>query len=207
MTASPQHPSAPSAAAPATPDPGSRPRGRRPGRGSEPPATGAAAADRETDAHEVARTIALRQLTMAPRSRSQLEDKLRQKGCDEQVATEVLDRLEEVGLIDDTAYAQMLVRSQQASRGLARRALRHELRKKGVDDDTAAEALDQVSDEAEAEQARELVAKKLRSMHGLDATVQARRLAGMRARKGYGGDVAWRVVREAVDGAEEHRRD
>ena len=98
----------------------------------------------------------------------------------------VLDRLTEVGLVDDEAFAEMLVRSQQAGRGLARRALARELRSKGIDPELAAETLDGIDDESERERARELVAKKLRSMHGLDApSVQTRRLAGMLARKGY----------------------
>ena len=48
------------------------------------------------------------------------------------------------------------------------------------------------------ERARALVAKKMRSMHGLDATVQTRRLAGMLARKGYSSSVSWSVIREAI---------
>ena len=44
-------------------------------------------------------------------------------------------------------------------------------------------------------------------MSGLDPVVQTRRLAGMLARKGYGSDVAMRVVREAVREAPEHQRD
>ncbi|MDF8265283.1 regulatory protein RecX [Luteipulveratus sp. YIM 133296] len=167
----------------------------------------AAAQDVEPDAHEVARAIVLRQLTMAPRSRQQLADKLRQKGCDEQVAHEVLDRMEEVGLVDDEAYAQLVVRSQQSGRGLARRALRQELRRKGVDDDVAGATLEQIGDEEEKERARELVAKKLRSMHGLDAAVQTRRLAGMLARKGYSSSVSWQVIREAITDAPEHQPD
>ncbi len=115
--------------------------------------------------------------------------------------------MEDVGLIDDEAYAQSLVRSQQASRGLARRALRHELRRKGVDDEISDAVLDDVSDEHEEEQARELVAKKMRSLHGKDSAVQTRRLAGMLARKGYSSELSWRVVREAVADAPEHQRD
>ena len=79
----------------------------------------------------------LRQLAMAPRSRQQLRDKLRQRNCPDDVAEAVLDRMTEVGLVDDEAYAAMLVRSQQAGRGLAARALARELRTKGIDDDTA----------------------------------------------------------------------
>ncbi len=161
----------------------------------------------EPDPHDWARQIVLRQLTAAPRSRSQLEQALRRKNCPDDVAAAVLDRMEEVGLVDDTAYAAMLVRSQQAGRGLATRALRQELRRKGVDDDTAAAALAEVDVPAEEERARELVARRLRSMHGLEPHVQTRRLAGMLARKGYDGEVARRVVREAVRESPEHRRD
>ncbi|WP_231635166.1 regulatory protein RecX [Luteipulveratus halotolerans] len=182
---------------------------RRTGRAPEAPddPSRAASQDPEPDAHEVARAIVLRQLTMAPRSRKQLEDKLRQKDCDEQVARQVLDRMEEVGLVDDEAYAQMVVRTQQTGRGLARRALRQELRRKGVDDEVAAATLDDIDDESERDRARALAEKKMRSMHGLDATVQTRRLAGMLARKGYSSSVAWAVIREVIADAPEHQPD
>ena len=55
--------------------------------------------------------------------------------------------------------------------------------------------------------AEQLVAKKLRSMRGLTPEVQTRRLAGLLARKGYSGEVAWPIIRDAVDGLPEHRRD
>ncbi len=162
---------------------------------------------RGEDPHAVARAIVLRQLTMAPRSRTQLEDKLRQKGCEEAVAATVLDRMVEVGLVDDEAYAQMLVRSKQAGPGLAKRALAQELRRKGVDDEIVGDTLDEIDDEAERARARELVDKKLRTMHGLGREVQTRRLAGMLARKGYGSSMSFAVIREGLDAASEHRRD
>lgn len=161
----------------------------------------------EADADAVAKAIVLRQLSMAPRSRAQLEKKLRQRGCDDEVAARVLDRMTEVGLVDDEAYAQMLVRSRQSGKGLARRALAHELRKQGIDQAVADEALGQVGAGDERVKAEQLVAKKLRTMRGLAPDVQARRLAGMLARKGYPGELAWRVVRDAIDGLPEHQRD
>ena len=80
--------------------------------------------------------------------------------------------MEEVGLVDDEAYAGMLVRSQQAGRGLARRALAQTLRQKGVADEVAESVLDEVDPADEEERARELVEKRLRRLHGLDAVVQ-----------------------------------
>jgi regulatory protein len=161
----------------------------------------------EPDPHDWARQIVLRQLTAAPRSRAQLEQALRKKDCPDEIATAVLDRMEEVGLVDDTAYAGMLVRSQQVGRGLARRALAQELRRKGVDDETARAALDEVDPHDEEDRARALVAKKMRSMSGLEPLVQTRRLAGMLARKGYPSDVSMRIVSEAVREAPENQRD
>jgi regulatory protein len=163
--------------------------------------------DAEPDPYDVARQIVLRQLSHGPRTRRQLEDKLRQRGCDEDVAAAVLDRMAEVGLVDDAAYAEMLVRSRQETKGLAARALGHELRRKGVPDELVEAALEDVDPEGERERARALVERRLRSLHGLDREVQTRRLAGFLARKGYDARLAYQVIREALDAAPEHRRD
>lgn len=163
--------------------------------------------DREPDPHDAARQIVLRQLAMVPRSRAQLEQKLAQRDVSADVAAAVLDRMTEVGLVDDEAYAQMLVRSQHAGRGLSKRALARELRSKGVDDDLAEAALASIPDAAERDRARALVDKKLRAMHGLGIEVQTRRLAGMLARKGYSPSLIYAVIREAIADAPEHLPD
>jgi regulatory protein len=152
----------------------------------------------DADPESVARAIVLRQLTMAPRSRAQLAAKLAERGADPALADRVLDRFEEVGLVDDTAFAEVLVRSQRSGRGLARRALAHELRRKGVDDETARSTLDGIDDDAERELARGLVERKLRSLRGLPHDKQVSRLTGLLARKGYPGGLALSVVREAM---------
>lgn len=180
---------------------------KRGGRASTPPPEDPERAGAEPDPESVARTIVLRQLAMAPRSRVQLERKLAQRGCDPDVAARVLDRMAEVGLVDDEAYAELLVRSKQEGKGLARKALAHELRKQGIDGEVAEDALAQIGTEHERARAEELVAKKLRTMAGLAPDVQARRLAAMLARKGYSGEVAWPVIRDAITGAPEHQRD
>ena len=163
--------------------------------------------DADADPFAVARAIVLRQLTGAPKSRHQLEQALHRRGCPQDVAAAVLDRFEQVGLVDDEAYAQMFVRSRQTGRGLASRALRHELRAKGIDEDTTRAVLEEIDPQVEREIARGLVVKKLRTMHGLERPVQVRRLAGMLARKGYGSELALRVIHETLDQAPEHRRD
>jgi regulatory protein len=149
----------------------------------------------------VARKILLDQLTGQARSRSELATKLAKKGVPEQMADRLLTRFEEVGLVDDEAFARAWVQSRQAGKGLARRALAQELRRKGIDDTVAREALDEVDPDEEVEAARRLVQRKMRSLHRVDRNTAIRRLTGMLARKGYPSGVAMRVVREQVEAA------
>jgi regulatory protein len=152
-----------------------------------------------TDPAARARDICLRLLTGSARTRRQLADALRRKEIPDEVAEEVLDRLEQVGLIDDAAYAEAWVEQRQRHRGLARRALANELRAKGVAGDLVQRAVAQVEPEDEEAAARRLVERKLRSTAGLDRQVRLRRLAGMLARRGYPEGLALRVVRAALD--------
>lgn len=171
-------------------------------RAAEPPTTGSAAQDAEPDPEQVARTIALRQLTAAPRSRAQLAEALARRDVPPEIAAKVLDRFEEVGLVDDAEYAALLVRTRHTERGLARRALAQELRRKGIDAETAEGALSAVDADDEEQVARDLVQRRLRSMHDLPRATQERRLLGMLARKGHGGSTAYRVVREVLGASE-----
>ncbi|MFF1814494.1 recombination regulator RecX [Streptomyces sp. NPDC058251] len=151
------------------------------------------------DPAERARAICLRLLTGTPRTRKQLADALRKREIPDDVADEVLSRFEEVGLINDGAFADAWVESRHHGRGLARRALARELRTKGVDSTLIDEAVGQLDSEQEEATARELVARKLRSTRDLDRDKRLRRLAGMLARKGYSEGMALRVVRQALE--------
>jgi regulatory protein len=152
----------------------------------------------DADTEAVARKILLDQLTGQARTRKELADKLAAKGVPDEVASRLLDRFTEVGLIDDEAFARAWIASRQPGKGLARRALAHELRRKGIDDEIAREALDEIDPEDELEVARVLVRRKLRSVASLDEVKATRRLVGMLARKGHSPGVAYRVVREEL---------
>ncbi|MZG03462.1 recombination regulator RecX [Streptomyces sp. SID5614] len=176
--------------------------GRRPRSGtrsSGSPSSSRAEKGEPRDPVEQARNICLRLLTGTPRTRKQLADALRKREIPDEAAEEVLARFEDVGLIDDAAFAGAWVESRHHGRGLARRALVRELRTKGVDSAVIDEAVGQLDPDQETETARELVARKLRSTRGLDRDKRLRRLAGMLARKGYGEGMALRVVRQALE--------
>ena len=152
------------------------------------------------DPTALARSIGLRLLTGAPRSRAELAAAMARKEVPDDVATAVLDRFAAVGLVDDAEYAQMLVRSRHADRGLARGALRAELRRKGIDEELAAVALATLEPEQESATARRLASRRLATMSDLPREVSLRRVVAMLARKGYPQGLAFHIVRELLDG-------
>jgi len=157
----------------------------------------------EANPVSVANNIALNQLSMSPKTRYQLEQALAKKGTPEDIAKIVIDRLAELGYVDDLAYTQMFIRSKTKTKHLAKRALAYELNKRGVSKEIIDHALVDISIDDEWELARALVAKKIRSMNGLSREVITRRLMGTLARKGYSGVIAGTVIREALENQSE----
>lgn len=155
----------------------------------------------EADPEQVARNIVLRSLTRAPRTRQQLADLLAERGVPEEVANTVLGRMTDVGLINDTEFAEMYVRSRRATRGLAPRVLATEMRQKGLAPDIIETALADITLGDDRALAADLVARKLAATANLDRERRTRRLVSMLVRKGYGPGLAFDVVREAL-GAE-----
>lgn len=151
------------------------------------------------DPEQAARQICLTALTGAARTRQQLAELLAAKEVPADAAESVLERFTEVGLIDDAAFAAAWVSSRQSGRGLSRRALADELRRKGVDKEVAAVALEAVDPQDEWDAARALVARKVPGMRRLDHATATRRLTALLGRKGYGAGLSAWVVREALE--------
>lgn len=156
-----------------------------------------------------AKDVCLRLLTDRARSRAELATKLEQKGYTAEVAERTLDRLAAVGLIDDADFAQQWVRSRHLYAGKGKRAIALELRRKGIGQQDAAEALDQIDGDDERARAVDLVRKKLRTQPPLptegdrreiaaERDKLVRRLVGMLARRGYSQGMAFDVVRGAL---------
>jgi regulatory protein len=150
------------------------------------------------EAVEKARETVLKILTAAQKSRRELEQSLARKGYPEDVVVQVLDRFDEVGLVDDATYAETIVRTRHAERGLARRGIAAELRRRGIDEDTAIEALDQLDPDDERVAGAKLATKLITRTRSLDREVRVRRAVGSLARKGYAPGLAFELVREAL---------
>ncbi len=145
----------------------------------------------------VAREIALRQLTVRARSRAELGRALARKNVPSDAAREVLDRLEDVGLIDDATFARDWLEA-GARRQKSRRALLQELSEKGVDRDVIDAAVAELDGDRDYAVARGLAERKAGSLAGLDPQVRYRRLAGALARRGFSASVVAQVTREVL---------
>lgn len=148
---------------------------------------------------EEARTIALRSLEASAKTRAQLAQRLKAGGVADDVASDVLDRFESVGLVDDAAFAREWVRTRHASRGLARRALRQELTARGIAPDLIEAALSQISVDDERAAARRLADRLLPKMEGLDRVTVERRLAGRLWRRGYSVETVRTIVADRLE--------
>ncbi|MBM6699492.1 regulatory protein RecX [Bifidobacterium pullorum subsp. saeculare] len=161
---------------------------------------GAAAAPDDPDDYEACREAALRLLDAAPRSSGALRERLVAKGYTEATAAAVVDRLAEVSLLDDRAYAESVVR-QCAARMLGRRATMVELTRKGVARTLAEEVAEEAAQAGVFEDAAwELGRKVAARTRGLDSAVRKRRLWSAGARKGHGPDVLREVAQVLIDG-------
>ena len=162
----------------------------------------------ELSREEQARNLCLRLLTARARTRSELEGQLAKRGYPDEVSERVLDRLAQLGLVDDADFAEQWVRSRRVNAGKGKRALAAELRTKGVDDEVITTALAGIDAGAERERAEQLVRDKLRreKLGDDDDTKVARRLVGMLARRGYSQTMAFDVVKGELASERERRR-
>lgn len=131
---------------------------------------------------------------MRAHSRTELQQALAKRDVPADVADRVLNRMEQVGLVDDETFAGDWVASRQQRRHLSRRGLRAELTRKGIAPEIVSEAVAEVDDDAEYAAAMALVERKRASYVRLDSVVRNRRLAGLLARRGFSGSVASRVL-------------
>jgi regulatory protein len=163
----------------------------------------------EPSREEQARALCLRLLTVRARTRAELAGQLAKRGYPDDVSTRVLDRLADVGLVDDVDFAEQWVHSRRVNAGKGKRALAAELHTKGVDNDVITSVLSDISPDAERDRAEELVRKKLRHENLSDQAADARvtrRLVGMLARRGFSQGMAYDVVSVELAGERERRR-
>jgi regulatory protein len=152
--------------------------------------------------------LCLRLLTAQARTRAELARQLAKRGYPDDLSTRVLDRLTDVGLLDDADFAEQWVHSRRANAGKGKRALAAELHTKGVDNDVITSVLGGINPAAERGRAEQLVRSRLRREKlGDDADVRvSRRLVAMLARRGFDQTLAYDVVSAELTTERERRR-
>jgi regulatory protein len=135
------------------------------------------------DAIHKAQEHAVHFLRYRPRSRSELEAYLRGKGFVEQAIQAVTEKFGELKWLDDKLFSQFWVANREDFRPRSRRALRMELRHKGIDSETIEESLQEVD---EATSAYRAVQERARRLANLDYQTFRRRLGGFLQRRGFG---------------------
>lgn len=125
---------------------------------------------------------ALRLLAMQQRSEKDLRDRLRRRGLRQAAVDAAVTRMQELGYLNDAAYARSYVEARQASTPRSRRALSFELTRHGVDRELAGEAVSELSD---ADAAFDAAQRRLRALRGLDRQTFARRLGNFLASRGF----------------------
>lgn len=154
--------------------------------------------DAEADPYALARSIALDRIAARDRTRHELAQTLKDRNVPPEVAEQVLNRLQEVGLINDAAFAEAWVGSRQQRRHLSRPALRRELQAKGVDRGQIDAALESVDSGDELAAARALAQRRHAAIAKLPYPVRYRRLAGLLSRRGFGSGIVTQVLREVL---------
>ncbi len=144
------------------------------------------------------REAALKLLERTRRTRTDLARRLKDKGHAPTTVADVLDRLVEVGLVDDAEFARAWLAGRWGRRPSGWRRLQQELRAKGVSDDDIERARAQLTERGsapdEVESAARLVAKARRRYAKLEPHVQRQRLYALLARRGFGSDTIRRAL-------------
>lgn len=167
----------------------------------------------EADADVRVREAALNLLSYRARTRRELKTRLRQKSYDPARIDACLDRLEQKGLLDDTAVAAAFVRDRLRHRPRGKARLASELRAKGLDPDTALATIDQVFEDEGAsdidlalETAEGWIRRQgvklvtaLGGDPGPERDKARRRLHGYLARRGFRGDALGAAMERATE--------
>lgn len=148
------------------------------------------------DASYKARKRALDLLAHRPRAVAEIRDRLRRAGFEDTVVEDSVSRLVQLGYLDDDAFALAYARSRAAAKGYGPRRILAELRRKGVTDDMARDAVAVLRSERDPlDDAMAAGLKAWKRIRGeADPRRRRSRLYGVLARRGFSADTIARVI-------------
>ncbi|MGV8970521.1 MAG: regulatory protein RecX [Microbacteriaceae bacterium] len=146
--------------------------------------------ERPTDgSFERVNNVSMHALARKGMSSAEMASLLTSRDIEPESIAEEIDRLQGVGLLDDRALAETLVRTLQDRKGLGRSAISAELRRRKIDGDAISEALESLDADDELARAIEIAQKRAAQLRSYDHETAKRRLGGYLMRRGYNGSV------------------
>lgn len=137
----------------------------------------------------------IRHISYKPRTCREVADKLRGLEHTEDQIEDALEKLGDMGFLNDLRYAQDYVETRQKRYGKKRILL--DLKRRGIAESVAETALDEGLDQDQGyEIAMEMARKKFAQCEGLEPAKAASRIQGMLLRKGYCYEIVRSVIKE-----------
>lgn len=142
---------------------------------------------RAEDEYEYAYQQALKILNYRARSEAEIRQNLKEHEISEETIQKVLERLSQIGVVDDSRFATTWIENRNEFRPRGRRALAMELKQRGVDPDTIEQSLQSIDEEALAYQAALKQARKLRD---LETQTFRQKMFAFLARRGFSYEIS-----------------
>jgi regulatory protein len=146
----------------------------------------------QQDGISQAKARAVNLISRRPRSVAEVEQNLQKKGFEAFVIEQTVVQLQDVGLLDDEAFARYWVEQREAFKPRSHLALRQELQQKGVDRAIIEAALRDVDQTAAAQQA---AAKQARRYTHLTEDEFRNKLGGFLQRRGF----HYEIIKQVID--------
>lgn len=137
----------------------------------------------------------LRFSTIRPRSEKEIKLWFKRKNIDPSLGAEVFNKLKNVGLVDDGAFAKWWIEQRREFRPRSKMALTSELKQKGIAREIIDEVLQEINTSSELEFAKRVALKKLRALSGLPFGEKKRKLFGFLGRRGF----SWETANKSID--------
>lgn len=146
----------------------------------------------------------LKFISLRPRSRKEILDYLKKKipklaDQNQDLQDKVFKEIENLGLIDDTAFTYWWLEQRNTFRPKGKRALFYELKQKGIDNFIIEEVLAKGLDEMNL--ARQSGGKKWATLKNLPLEVSRQKLVGFLSRRGF----SWEIIKKVLDEITEKR--
>src|SRR5579885_1551287 len=139
---------------------------------------------------------ALNYLSFRPRSREEVRRYLRRKETPPEIIEAALARLDRLDFVNDRNFASFWIETREQFSPRGARALKNELRVKGVEREMVEELVDDEQDEERALRAGRKKALSLVNIPGMDYTTFRNRLGSFLQRRGFGYQVSTHTVRQ-----------